>query len=86
MKNKLIKSGFKIVSRCCQRGYTYKFEIYQGACFGEKQGRSSNNEAVKRVVLDLCQPLTDQGFVVAFEVLTGYLRVFPSWTSSARTV
>jgi hypothetical protein len=67
MKNKPIKSGFKIWSRCCHRGYTYKFEIYQGARFGEKQGRSRNNEAVERVVVDLCQPLTDQGFVVAFD-------------------
>lgn len=67
MKNKPIKSGFKIWSRCCNSGYTYKFEIYQGARFGEKQGRSRNNEAVERVVVDLCQPLTDQGFVVAFD-------------------
>ncbi len=66
MKNKPIKPGFKIWSRCCHRWYTYKFEIYQGARFGEKQKRSRNNEAVERVVVDLCQPLTDQGFVVAF--------------------
>lgn len=67
MKGKPVKSGFKIWSRCCQRGYTYKFEIYHGARLGEKQGRSRNNEAVERVVVDLCQPLTGQGHVVAFD-------------------
>ncbi len=67
MKKKPFKSGFKIWNRCCQKGYTYSFEIYQGARFGEKQGRSRSNEAVERVVVDLRQPLTDQGFVVAFE-------------------
>jgi hypothetical protein len=45
----------------------YNFEIYQGAQFGEKQVRSRNNEVVERVVVYLCQPLTDQGFVVAFD-------------------
>ncbi|XP_046650999.1 piggyBac transposable element-derived protein 3-like [Daphnia pulicaria] len=67
MKNKPIKSGFKIWSHCCHSGNTYQFEIYKGARFGEKQGRSRNNEVVERVVVDLCQPLTDQGFVVAFD-------------------
>jgi hypothetical protein len=60
MKNKPFKQGFKIWNRCCQKGYTYNFEIYQGARFGERQGRSRNNEVVG-------QPLTDQGFVVAFD-------------------
>jgi len=67
MKNKPIKSGFKIWSRCCLRGYTYMFEIYHGARIGEKQGRSRKNEAVERVVVDLCEPLTGQGHVVAFD-------------------
>ncbi len=67
MKNKPIKSGFKIWNRCCHHGYTYKFEIDQWALFGEKQGRSRNNEAMAKVVADLCKPLADQGFVVAFD-------------------
>lgn len=67
MKGKPIKSGFKIWSRCCLRGYTYKFEIYHGSRLGERQGRSRNNEAVERVVVDLCQPLAGQGHVVAFD-------------------
>ncbi len=30
MKDKPIKNGFKILSRCDSEGYTYRFEIYQG--------------------------------------------------------
>ena len=56
MKGKPIKSGFKIWSRCCSRGYTYNFEIYHGARIGETL-KDSNFTMVEGVVLDLCKPL-----------------------------
>lgn len=41
--------------------------MYHGTWFGEKQGRPRNNEAVERVVVDLCKPITGQGHVVAID-------------------
>jgi hypothetical protein len=66
MKGKPIKSGFKIWSRCCSRGYTYNFEIYHGARIGETL-KDSNFTMVEGVVLDLCKPLAKNGHVVAFD-------------------
>jgi hypothetical protein len=66
MKGKPIKSGFKIWSRCCTRGYTYQFEIYHGSRLSVAP-KSRNNDLVEGVVLDLCRPLAEQGHVVAFD-------------------
>jgi hypothetical protein len=66
MKGKPIKSGFKIWSRCCSRGYTNNFEIYHGARIGETL-KDSNFTMVEGVVLDLCKPLAKNGHVVAFD-------------------
>jgi hypothetical protein len=66
MKGKPIKSGFKIWSRCCSRGYTYKFDIYHGARICETP-KDSNFTMVEEVVLDLCGPLAKNGHVVAFD-------------------
>jgi hypothetical protein len=65
MKGKPIKSGFKILSRCCSRGYTYKFEIFYGAQIS-KTPKDSNFTMMEGVVLDLCEPLEKKGHVVAF--------------------
>jgi hypothetical protein len=67
MKNKPVKPGFKIWTCCCSRGFPFIFEKDHGARFGKEQRRFRNNEAAERVVADVCQPLTEQGHVVAFD-------------------
>lgn len=66
LKGKTIKRGFKIWSRCCTQGYTYMLGIYRGSQLGATQ-TNRNNEAVERVVLDLCRTLTEQGHVVTLD-------------------
>ena len=68
MKSKPIKSGFKLWSRCDDRGYTYQFEIYHGTRIGNAEAkRTRKNEATDQVVLDLCAPLANKGHIVAFD-------------------
>ena len=66
MKGKHTKSGFKIWSRCCNRSFTYQFEIYLGSRLGVVP-KIRNNDSVERVVLDLYRPLADQEHVVDFD-------------------
>ncbi len=66
MKSIPIESGFKIWIRCCSRGYTYKFEIYNEARIGETP-KNFNFTMAEGVVFDLCEPLAKKGHVVAFD-------------------
>jgi hypothetical protein len=66
MKNKPVKSGFKIFSRCDSEGYTYAFEIYQGLRESENHAAQAGRSA-EETVFDLCIPLKGKGHIVAFD-------------------
>jgi hypothetical protein len=60
MKDKPIKSGFKIFSRCNSEGYKYRFEIYQGLKKSENHAAQAGRSA-EETVFDLYLPLKAKG-------------------------
>ena len=66
VRNKPIKSGFKLWSRCDKNGYTYQFEVYTGKT-AVGQAPSRKGESPGDIVLRLCDSLANKGHIVAFD-------------------
>ena len=66
VRNKPIKSGFKLWSRCGPSGYTYQFEVYTGKT-AAGLATSRKGESPGNIVLRLCDSLVDKGHIVAFD-------------------
>jgi hypothetical protein len=66
MKDKPVKSGFKIFSGCDSEGYTYGFKIYQGLRESEKHAAQAGR-SFEETFFDLYIPLKGKGHRVAFD-------------------
>jgi hypothetical protein len=64
--NKPIRKVFKVYKRCDSKGYTYRFEVYQGMRASENH-EAQATPSTENMVLYLCRSLRKKGHIVAFD-------------------